>query len=117
MFKTTNYKKFAKRIRENINNIKESKYKIKLLNYVIDYKEIIETLSPNQAIVYSMKDGYGFIKNKEYYQGIYFNFKNINFKCQFADIVKIGEVFSTNKGYIVYDMELEKRLISGNSVL
>ncbi|MDD3106538.1 MAG: NB-ARC domain-containing protein [Bacilli bacterium] len=110
--RTSTYKKFALKFNENLKRMPNFEIKPKLIQYLINYDSEIEALKKNTAIIFRIKDNYGFLKNKDYPQGIYFNFKNVSFDCGLGDIVELGPVFSKEKGYIVYDLKLIKKGVS-----
>lgn len=79
------------------------------ISMLIDYNKIMETLGENEGVVYHLKDSFGFIKNKEYVQGIYFSIADIEYDIRLGDIVSFDNIYQTPRGAIVNKLTLIKR--------
>lgn len=76
---------------------------------LIDYNFALEYLNDGEAIVYSMKDKFGFVKNETFSKGIYFSISDIDFTVQLGDVVRLGDVYLTPRGYVVKDMKFIRK--------
>lgn len=108
--KSKDFKKFSATINANLQRIDEEKKEV-LLNMIYDYNSELNLLDKNQAVVYTLKDGFGFIKNNEYNQGIYFSFKSIDFTPMIGDIVQFDDVLSVKQGNLVTNLILVRRRV------
>ncbi len=98
IFKTPNFKILRNIITESKDNLPEFDGKRTLLIYMFDINSELPNLQEKEAIVSHVKDTFGFVKNMEYPQGIYFSKFNLNFEPQYGDIVELGDVVEVKQG-------------------
>ena len=98
IFKTPNFKILRNIITESKDNLPEFDGKRNLLIYMFDINSELPNLQEKEAIVSHVKDTFGFVKNMEYPQGIYFSKFNLNFEPQYGDIVELGDVVEVKQG-------------------
>lgn len=100
-------------LRNNILPIKDKipdfEDKKQLLTMLLDFNSIIDLLEDSEAVVYHLRDNFGFVKNKEYHKGIHFSMYDIKYNIEVGDIVKLGEIFETKKGFLVKNLQLVRK--------
>ena len=105
ILKTKAFRELRKRFSKIIENIPCFENREEFLNMLIDYKDIVSSLNQNEGIVYQLKDKFGFVRNQQYYQGIYFSLSDIDFAIRLGDIVRLDNIFETPRGLVVKDLK------------
>lgn len=111
IFKMVGIKEMRKRMSAVKDSIPNFDNRRKLMVMLLDINAIIDTLNNKEGVVYALKNSYGFIRNKEFYQGIYFALSDIDFDIKIGDVVKLGDVFMTPQGFVVRNLELVRHSI------
>lgn len=86
--KTMHYKEFKQQITEKLSFIKNDEFKKKIPRYIINYNTCLDMLKENEAVVYNLKQGYGFCKNKQFPQGLYFSMNGLPQDINYGDILQ-----------------------------
>ena len=116
MFKTPNFKALKIIIREQKDKLPEFEGKHILLTYVFDISSELINLDENEAIVSNVKDSFGFVKNTNYPQGIYFSKHNINFEPKIGDIVELGEVIEKKQGVTALSIKYKTNIMEKHNI-
>ncbi len=111
IFKTANFKLLRKNIRNDKNYLPDFEGKHTLLTYIFDVNSELQNLKENEAIVSNVKENFGFVKNYEYPQGIYFSRKSLDFEPKIGDIVELGEVIEVKQGLTVLSIKYITNII------
>ncbi|MDE5562782.1 MAG: hypothetical protein K2J01_04475 [Clostridiales bacterium] len=111
IFKSKGLRDIRKRVSDIKDRIPYCEHRNEFLIMLIDYNAIMETLQDNEGIVYSLKDKYGFVKNKQFYQGIYFSLSDAYDNVQLGDIVQLDDVYITPRGFVVKNVKLLRQTI------
>ena len=93
------YKKFKILITEKMPQIQNYAFKKEIARYTIDYNDYLYLLNSNEALIYSIKQGYGFCKNCEFPQGIYFSMAGLSPNINYGDILYYSGTL-TSKGKV-----------------
>ena len=109
ILKTKGIRELRNRTSKVINKIPFFEGREEFIAMLIDYDKIVKTLKEDEAVVYHLKDNFGFIKNKNYWQGIYFSISKINYEVRLGDIVSFNNIYETSRGLVVDDIQLIKR--------
>ena len=91
------YREFKELISERMSQIRNEFFKKQILRYIIDYNNYLHLLKCNEALIYSLKQGYGFCKNVEYPQGIYFSMAGLPRDINYGDVLHYSGIM-TSKG-------------------
>lgn len=93
--RTGHYKEFKKQINMRMPQIQNNDFKIKICKYILDYNEYLHLLTVNEAVIYNLKSGYGFCKNMDYPQGMYFSMKGLPQDINYGDILSFSAIFDS----------------------
>lgn len=105
ILKTKAFKDLRKRFSNISDKIPYFENREEFLNMLIDYSEICSSLNSNEGIVYQLKDKFGFVRTQQFYQGIFFSLSDIDFEIRLGDIVRLGYVYSTPRGFVVKELK------------
>ena len=111
IFKTSGIKEIRSKMLTVRKYVAEFEHREDLILMLLDYNAISDMLSGKEAVVYSLKDKFGFLKNSENKNGIFFLFQECNFKVKLGDIVSIGEIYETKKGLVAKNITFIKSSI------
>ena len=101
--KTSHYKEFRIQMKQRLPQIQNEEFKKKISRYITDYNLYLHLLEENEAVIYSLKEGYGFCKNITYPQGLYFSMKGMPQDIDYGDILSFSSVLdSKNKLSVVF---------------
>lgn len=94
------FKKVQGIIKGKIENIENADVVRRITKYAVDINEQLENLKENEGVVYYLnkEKHFGFFKNKENFQGVYFKLTYKLRGLQIGDIVKFGRLNVTTKG-------------------
>ncbi len=99
--KLPSYKDFKNSIKENFDNIHNDVFKAQISKFIINYNEYLHLLNSNEAVVYSIKSGYGFCKNNSYTQGIYFSMNGLPQDIEYGDVLSYSAVLESKGRFSV----------------
>lgn len=89
------YKEFKNLLSEKLPQIKNTNFKKVILGYILDYNEYLHLLKYSEALVYSLKQGYGFCKNSNYPQGLYFSMAGLPQDINYGDIIQYSTILDS----------------------
>ena len=106
MRKESDFKKVQDIILSKIEDIEDKNLVEKISKYTIDIGDRLKSLEENEGLVYYLnKDkNFGFFRNKENYQGVYFKITQKLRMLQIGDIVKFERLKQTTKGTMTNDI-------------
>ena len=93
--RTAHYKTVKKQITEKMPYIQNKSFKEKITRFIIDYNACLHLLKSDEAVVYHLREGYGFCKNKEYNDGLYFPMKGLPQDINYGDILRFSSVLDS----------------------
>jgi len=86
------YKIFRNAVLEKEPQIGNEDFKRKIARYVIDYNNYLGLIHENEGLVYNILQGYGFCKNREYPNGLYFSMAGLPKDITYGDIISYSAV-------------------------
>ena len=89
------YKKFRSNINDNKAKIQDVEFKRSVVKYVVNYNDLLYMLKENEGLVYAIKDGFGFCKNNQYPDGVYFSKAGLPSNIGYGDIIEYTEILYT----------------------
>lgn len=106
MRKESGFKKVQDIILSKLEDIEDKNLVEKISKYTINISDRLESLEENEGLVYYLnKDkNFGFFRNKENYQGVYFKITQKLRMLQIGDIVKFERLNQTTKGTMTNDI-------------
>lgn len=105
ILKTSGFKDLRKRFSGVKEKIPYFDYREEFLTMLTDYNEILSTLNSNEGVVYHLKDSFGFVRTQQFSQGIYFSLTDIDFEVRLGDIVQLGYIYTTPRGFVVKELK------------
>lgn len=99
--KTEHYNEFTTQINERLPQIKNIIFKKSISRYIINYNNHLNVLKPNEAVIYNLKEGYGFCKNNEFLEGLYFSMRGLPANIMYGDILSYSSVLDSQGKYSV----------------
>jgi len=91
------YKEFKEFILERLPQIRNEPFKKEISPYILNYNNFLHLLKSNEALIYSLKEGYGFCKNNDFPQGVYFSMAGLPQDITYGDIIHYSGIV-TSKG-------------------
>lgn len=99
--KARHYNDFVENLLAHFPQIDDSILKRELSKYVINFNSYLNLLASDEAVVYNLKQGYGFCKNTQYPSGIYFSMRGVPQSIDYGDILSFSSVLETKGKYSV----------------
>lgn len=93
--KTSHYREFKEQIAEKMSFITDDMFKKKISRYIINYNTYLHLLKDNEAVVYNLKEGYGFCKNQQFQQGLYFSMNGLPQDINYGDILEFSSTLDS----------------------
>ncbi len=116
LFKTTNFKRLKKIIREKKSEFPNFNGREELLSYVFDVDSELASLNKGEAIIYNVREDFGFVKNLDYPKGIYFSRFRLDFTPKIGDIIKLGKIIEKKQGFAVEHIEYVSNISKRNNI-
>jgi len=91
------YREFKELVSDRLLQIRNEFFKKEVLRYILNYNDYLYLLKSNEALIYSLKQGYGFCKNNEFPQGLYFSMAGLPQDINYGDIIHYSGTI-TSKG-------------------
>jgi cold shock CspA family protein len=106
MRKESDFKKVQDIIISKIEDIEDKNLVERISKYTININDRLESLQENEGLVYYLnKDkSFGFFRNKENFQGVYFKVTQKLRMLQIGDVVKFERLKQTTKGTMTNDI-------------
>ena len=92
------YNDFVENALKHFAKINDRAQKKEITKYILNLNNYLDLLSDDEAVVYNLKQGYGFCKNKHYPNGIYFSMQGISQNIDYGDILKFSSILENTKG-------------------
>lgn len=112
--KSVKYRIFKTTLNDKKDQITNQIFWNSMNRYIINYNECMHLLKDNEALVYNLKEGYGFCKNDYYPLGIYFSMSGLPQSINYGDIIGYSAVTVTKSGPMVinpyYICNIDERL-------
>lgn len=89
---SSKYKNFRKIVSDRNQSIGDLTFKTKMAKYVVDYNQYLHLLGENEGLVYNLKGGYGFCKNKDFPAGLYFSRAGLPQNITYGDIISYSSI-------------------------
>ena len=96
--KSSKYHEFRKFVTDKEAQINNTNFLKKISVFIISYNEYLDLLGINEAFVYTLKQGYGFCRNNEYPNGIYFSMVGLPTNLSYGDIIQYSSLFISKNG-------------------
>lgn len=99
---TGKYRTFRSLMSDRLTHIVDTDFKKIMSPYILNYNDYLHLLNTNEALVYNLKDGYGFCKNRDFPRGIYFSKAGLPEDITFGDIIRYsGTVISKGRPSVI----------------
>ncbi|MHC1685045.1 MAG: hypothetical protein AB6733_19270 [Clostridiaceae bacterium] len=106
MRKESDFKKVQDIILSKVEDIEDKNLVKKVSKYTINIGDRLKSLEENEGLVYYLNkdNNFGFFRNKENYQGVYFKITQKLRMLQIGDVIKFERLNQTTKGTMANDI-------------
>lgn len=109
--KAHHYNDFVENLLRHFAKISDGVQKKEISKYILNLNNHLNLLSDSEAVVYNLKQGYGFCKNRQHPEGIYFSMRGISQNIDYGDILRFSSILETQGRFSVVCPQIVGKMI------
>ena len=109
--KAHHYNDFVENLLKHFSKIDDENLRKEISKYILNFNNYFDLLSDNEAVVYNLKQGYGFCKNAQYPTGIYFSMRGVSQDIDYGDIISFSSILETKGKFSIIGLKIVGKMI------
>lgn len=105
------YNDFVENTLKHFQKIDDKNLRKEISKYIFNFNNYFNLLSYNEAVVYNLKQGYGFCKNAQYPTGIYFSMRGVSQNIDYGDILSFSSILETKGKFSIVCPQIVDKMI------